>query len=192
MESNEVALIIVVVAAVAVAAAWFFFQEKRSSKLRARFGPEYDRVVRETGNRRNAEALLARREKRVERFDIRALSESEREHFTERWRSVQATFVDEPRIALESADELLDEVLKARGYPVGDFEERSADISVAHPHVVQNYRAAHEILAKDGTAEVSTEELRRALVYYRELFEELLEIQEPAIMEARHESTLRR
>jgi LPXTG-motif cell wall-anchored protein len=189
MESSNIVFIIIG-AVVLVAAAWFFFQQRRSFKLRSRFGPEYERVARETGSRRRAEALLERREKRVGKLALRPLSENDRGDFTERWRKVQAQFVDDPKAALENAAEFLDQVLKARGYPVTDFEEQAEDISVDHPYIVQNYRGAHAILVKDRRGEASTEELRRALVYYRELFEELLDVGEP--MEAAHETTFQR
>jgi hypothetical protein len=192
MEPNQVALIIGIVVLVLAGAVWFYFRQQRSSNLRARFGPEYERLVRETGSQRSAEGVLEKREKRVQRLAIRRLAENDRDRFMERWREAQARFVDDPRTALEDADELVEEVLKARGYPVSDFEQRAADVSVDHPRVILNYRTAHDLVTRDGADKPSTEELRHALVLYRELFEELLEINEPMVAEEKHESTFRR
>ena len=147
----------------------------RSERLRERFGPEYDRTVTQLEDRSRAEAELKAREKRVDRLDIRSLTEAERGRFAESWRSVQAQFVDDPARAIAEADRLVGEVMRGRGYPVGEFEERAADISVGHPHVVENYRAAHGIAVRSGRREASTEDLRQAMVHYRALFEELLE-----------------
>jgi hypothetical protein len=148
--------------------------------------------VKETGSQRRAERLLERRQQRVRRLAIHALAERDRKKFAERWGQVQAGFVDDPRTALEDADELLEEVMQARGYPVTDFEQRVADISVNHPRVTPNYRIAHDIVARHRGDEATTEELRQALVLYRDLFEELLELDEPVVPEEKHESTLRR
>ena len=157
------------------AAAWFFLQKRRSKQLREGFGPEYDHAVREHGDRRRAESDLQERQKRVERLHIRDLSPEERARFADAWRSTQARFVDDPPATIAEADRLVGEVMETRGYPVGDFEQRSADISVDHPHVVTNYRAAHAIAGAQERGEASTEDLRQAMVHYRALFEELLE-----------------
>src|SRR5205823_5284050 len=119
-------------------------------------------------------AQLERRRERVEKLDIRPLASSDRERFGERWRSVQAQFVDDPSAATRVADELVAEVMQARGYPVGDFEQRAADVSVDHPLVVEHYRSAHALAVKNERNEVETEELRQALVHYRMLFDDLL------------------
>ena len=172
---STVSLIPIVVAIVAIAvAAWMFLENRKTQRLRLKFGPEYDRRVEESG-RRPAEATLDERAKRVEKLPIRALKNDEREQFAERWRQEQAKFVDDPRLAVEAADRLVIEVMRARGYPMGEFEQRAADISVDHPRVVENYRMAHEIAVRDSRSKVTTEELRRAMVYYRALFEDLLE-----------------
>ena len=172
---STVSLILIIIAIVAIAVAlWMFFEKRRTQRLRTKFGPEYDRMVQESG-RRPAEAALDQRTKRVEKLPIHALRSEEREQFAERWRHEQARFVDDPRLAVENADRLVIEVMRARGYPIGEFDQRAADISVDHARVVENYRAAHEIAVKDSRSKVTTEELRRAMVHYRALFEDLLE-----------------
>ena len=172
---STVSLIVIIVAIVAIAlAAWMFYEKRRTQRLRTRFGPEYDRMVESSG-RRPAEATLEERAKRVEKLPIRRLKNEERDRFADRWRQEQALFVDDPRMAVENADRLVIEVMRARGYPMGEFEQRAADISVDHPRVVENYRAAHDIAVRDSQSKVTTEELRRAMVHYRALFEDLLE-----------------
>jgi len=173
-----IGLIAAVVVLVAVAA-WVYTQRRKSEQLRGRYGPEYDRLVREQGDRRRAEAVLEKREKRVEHLDIRPLSPEDRARFAEAWRSDQARFVDDPKAAVTEADRLVADVMQARGYPVGDIEQRAADISVEHPRVVENYRAAHAIALRHKRGEASTEDLRQAMVYYRALIAELLEDRAP-------------
>jgi hypothetical protein len=150
-------------------------QRQKSDKLQKRFGPEYDRAVNEYGDKRHAEEELAAREKRVRSLDIRRLTTQERTGFANSWRDIQARFVDDPSGAIVAADRLVKEVMETRGYPMGDFEQRAADISVDHPHVVTNYRAARDIALKSRDGQVSTEELRQAMVHYRALFDDLLE-----------------
>jgi hypothetical protein len=135
-------------------------------------------VIQEHGNQRRAETVLETREKRIECLNIRPLTGKDRDHFVEAWQADQARFVDDPKRAVMEADLLVSEVMKARGYPVADFEQRVADISVDHPHVVENYRAATEIALRQRWGEGTTEELRQAMVYYRKLFDELLEMVE--------------
>lgn len=172
-------VVIVLLAAVVIAeAAWILVRKRRSDHLRRRFGPEYARVVEESGNRGRAESDLQKRERRVERLHIRPLPLRDRERFTEAWRSDQSLFVDDPKRAVTEADKLITEVMKIQGYPVSDFDQRIADISVDHPHVVDNYRAATAIARRHERGEATTEDLRRAMVYYRELFNDLLEAQE--------------
>jgi len=177
-------LVLVVLAVIAVlavaAAAWMFYQKRRSEQLRAGFGPEYDRAVQTTGDRSKAEQELEARQKRVEALNLRALSPDQRTRFAEAWRQTQAHFVDDPGGAVGEADRLIGEVMQTRGYPVGDFEQRAADISVDHPAVVTNYRAAHRIAGAQARGEASTEDLRQAMVHYRALFEDLLETDTPA------------
>jgi hypothetical protein len=175
---DNTTIIIVVAALVAVvaiaAASWIFLQKKQTGRLRSRFGPEYDRLAEVEGGRGRAEKTLHEREKRVERFNLVPLSPEDRERFAGAWRQEQAGFVDDPRAAVANADSLVTEVMKARGYPMGDFEQRAADISVDHSLVVRNYRFAHDIALRDSGGETSTEELRTALLQYRMLFEDLL------------------
>ncbi len=168
-------IILIVIAIVAIGfAIWMFFDKRRTQQLRTRFGPEYDRMVQQ-GDRRNAESLLEKRAKRVEKFRIRPLKAEEQQAFSESWKRVQVRFVDDPALAVGNADRLVGEVMRARGYPMAEFEQQAADISVDHPQVVENYRAAHEIAARDSRGQATTEDLRRAMVCYRALFVELLE-----------------
>jgi hypothetical protein len=160
------------------AAAWTMLQKRRSENLRERFGPEYDHTIHELGGQREAEAELEARQKRVERLKIRPLEEAERDQFITAWRSTQAQFVDEPTAAIAAADRLVAEVMRARGYSIGDFEQRAADISVDHATVLANYRAAHAIALANEREETNTEDLRQAMVHYRALFEDLLETRE--------------
>jgi hypothetical protein len=183
MDPVVIGLIVLLVIAVG-AAIWMYQQKKRTEELRDRFGPEYERAVRAEGDRSRAEADLDARAKRVEQLDIRPLSNRERDQFSESWRATQTRFVDDPVGATREADELVAEVMQVRGYPMGDFERRAADVSVDHPGVVEHYRAAHAIAMRTESGSENTEELRIALVHYRALFEDLLET-EPAHTEAR-------
>jgi len=172
---TSTAVIILVVVLVAVALAVFMLFQARSKKLRSRFGPEYDRVVKQRGSTLTAERELEHRAKRVENFRIHPLNEADRERFARDWRVTQEKFVDDPRGALAEADRLVHAAMKARGYPVaGEFDERAADLSVDHPRVVDHYRAGHDIAVRDERAPVSTEDLRLAMKHYRALFEDLL------------------
>jgi hypothetical protein len=169
-------LLIIVIAVLAVGIGILFVLRKRKTDgLKKRFGPEYDRAVKETGNSRKAESVLGAREKRVEKFHVVTLNSAQRERFASLWKAAQARFVDSPKAAIEDADRLVAEVMKARGYPVGDFEQRAADISVDHPRVVDNYRKAHAIAVRSEKEGGTTEDMRTAMVYYRTLFEDLLE-----------------
>ena len=177
MDTTTIIILVAVLAAVLIALA-LVMRQRRSANLRDRFGPEYERAVEETGGRRKAEAQLHDREKRVEAFAIRPLGPGEGQRYVHLWRKVQADFVDDPKAAVSRADALLSEIMSARGYPVGDFEQRSADLSVDHPVVVQNYRAAHAIAVRHARGEAGTEDLRQAMIHYRSLFEDLVD--EPA------------
>lgn len=177
MNTTIIVLVVIALMAVAGFAVWYV-QNQRTARIKTRFGPEYDRTVTEVGDRRKAEQVLDKREKRVKRLQIRTLAPGDRQRFADSWRQVQAQFVDDPLTAVTRADRLVADVLHLRGYPVADFEQRAADISVDHPVVVENYRAAHEIALKHQRGEASTEELRQGMVYYRTLFEELLGAQE--------------
>jgi hypothetical protein len=167
---------IVVVFMLIALAAYLVYQKKQSHRLEQRFGPEYGRAVKELGSRTKAESELKSREKRVEQLNIMPLAPAEATRFTQAWNVLQGDFVDNPKGVVVQADRLVRELLLKRGYPIGDFERRAADISVDHPAVVTNYRAAQAIAARDHRGESDTEELRKAVVYYRALFDELLEV----------------
>lgn len=173
---NHEALLTVVILCVVVAAVigFLLMRKRRSERLRSRFGPEYDRVVRKEGGVRQAEGVLEFREKRLEKLDIRPLSAAQQADFRLRWDEVQSQFVDDPKGAVTTADRLVTEVMRARGYPVGDFEQRAADISVDHPVVVDEYRAAHSIALRHDRGQANTEDLRKAMMHYRALFQDLL------------------
>jgi hypothetical protein len=184
--SQIIILVVAVVAGLAiVAAAWMYMQKRRTEQLRSKFGPEYERLVETGGDRRKAEAVLEERQKRIEKLDIRPLTNEDRQRFQQAWMQAQEMFVDDPRRSVAEGDRLIGEVMRARGYPVGDFDQRSADVSVDHPMVVENYRIAHEIALRDRRGEASTEDLRKALVHYRALFEELLESRAAVAKEGR-------
>src|ERR1700694_2852659 len=180
---NTIPLQWIIVAAVVFAlialAAWFFSQKKRQSeRLQHRFGPEYGRAVGELGGRTKAESELKAREKRVEHLTITPLAPAEAARFSQAWSALQGRFVVRPKGVVVQADQLVRELMLKRGYPMGDFERRAADISVDHPAVVEHYRAAQAIAAREGRAEADTEELRKAVVHYRVLFDEMLEVRE--------------
>jgi len=178
-------IIIIVVAVVVILGiilGLIFSRRNRSARFHEHFGTEYDRTVQTMGGERKAQTELNERQKHVETLDIRPLSVSERERYLTDWTAVQSKFVDEPGQAIEAADRLIIEVMQLRGYPVTDFEQRSADISVKYPALVTNYRGAREIANKNKLQQANTEELRQAMIYYRSLFEELLKT-EPVIGE---------
>lgn len=174
MTGTSLYIIVAVLVVVAIAIIIVVAQRGKSARLQHRFGPEYERTVRETGDRKEAERELAAREARVRKFHIEELPAGARERYTEEWRTVQSHFVDEPRSALGEADRLVSNVMRDRGYPLEDFDQRAADISPDHPAVVDNYRAAHAIATRTETGEVSTEDMRQAMVHYRTLFDDLL------------------
>jgi hypothetical protein len=177
--------ILIAIAAVVVLAviAWSALRSRRTRTLREGFGPEYDRTVADAPSKREAEAELAERQKRREQLEIKPLSPEARDRYVESWRLTQAEFVDDPAAAIAKADALIQNVMRERGYPVEDFEQRAADVSVDHPEVVNNYRAAHGISVAHERDKASTEDLRQAMVHYRSLFAELLETREPAEVE---------
>jgi hypothetical protein len=173
-----VALAVVLVAGIAT---MLYLRNRRTGRLRGKFGGvEYDRAVTEKGNRRQAEAELDVRTARVEGFHVQPLAAADRTRFEDTWRKVQSRFVDGPAGAVAEADQLLGDVMSTRGYPVSDFEQRASDISVDHPVVLANYRAAHEIALRQAKGQASTEELRQAMIHYRTLFEELVSVQHAA------------
>lgn len=177
MSYTTLAIIIVLVAVVSAAIAivlHHYYLRQRSRRLQGRFGPEYERLAESRGTPLAAENELIERQKRVAKFHIRPLNPEERRRYTDRWAQIQAEFVDNPKSSLSHADELLGEVMATRGYPVQDFDQRSADLSVDHPIVVQHYHAAHAIAVRDRTGQTTTEDLRQAMIHYRALFDELI------------------
>lgn len=166
----------VVVLGLIVYSVWSFFQKKRSHGLKERFGPEYGRTVKQLGSQSKAESELNAREKRVASFNILPLEPAEAARFSAAWLALQSRFIDDPNGVLMQADRLVRELMGKRGYPVGDFEHRAADVSVDHPLVVEHFRAAQSIGIRNERGEADTEELRKAVVHYRALFDELLEV----------------
>lgn len=169
----EIVLIVVVVLLAAIAI-MLWTRSRRTEALKSQFGPEYARAVHDVGDERKAETLLAERQKRVAGYTIKPLSQEMRAHFVETWRGVQAQFVDDPSYSVTRADDLLGEVMLARGYPVHDFDQRAADLSVDHPDVVQHYRTAHDVALSHSRGEASTEDLRTAMIHFRALFDDLV------------------
>ncbi len=173
--NQTTAMVLILGLIVVLAIAWMYFRQKRSKDLRTHFGPEYDRLIEAKGSRGRVEAELDQREKRVKRFSIRPLPRDVSARYVQKWNEQQARFVDEPKAAVVEADHLVEEVMKERGYPIGEFEQQAADVSVDHPRVVENYRAAHAIALRDQRGQATTEDLRAAMICYRDLFRELLE-----------------
>jgi hypothetical protein len=187
MQTSQAIIVVVILAAlialvaVVALASWILRRRQRGSErqrrneLKERFGPEYEAAVRRAGNRGRAEKELAEREERVAKLNITPLSETDRTRFADEWRSVQAEFVDDPSGALLKADNLVTDVMRARGYPMGEFHQRAADISVDHPNTVEHFDTAHAIARQTDNGEASTDEKRQGLLHYRALFDELLE-----------------
>jgi hypothetical protein len=163
------------IVALVAAIVWQVVEQRRTRRLRGRFGPEYERTLNEADSRRAAEAELAAREQRHEKFELRPLSAEQRARYTEQWQSVQAQFVDDPAGAATRADGLIQSVLADRGYPLEDFDQRAADVSVDHPSVVENYREGHSRYERTAAGQGSTEDLRQAMRSYRLLFEDVVE-----------------
>lgn len=184
--STTTAILIGVIILVVAGAIAMLVTRRRSERLRSRFGPEYDRTVEESGGRTAAEARLERLQRRVESYHIHPVPAASRGRYLEDWKRVQAEFVDDPEGALDHAHALIDEVMGASGYPMSEFDQRAEDLSVDHPQVVANYRAAHDIAVRHGKGETNTEDLRQAMVHYRALFDDLVGEPEPA---ARRRST---
>ena len=169
-----VAVVLVVGLVAVTIAAWFYMSQQRTKALRARFGPEYDRALKAEGTAKQAEQILEERQQRVARLEIKPLSDQQRNEFAQEWEHEQARFVDNPAIAVANADRLVKEVMQVRGYPVSDFEQRVADVSVDHPVVAQNYRLAHDIAVANKREDLGIEKLRQAMIHYRALFADLL------------------
>ena len=177
MNPLTIAIIAFFALAVIVAIAfsvWMYTSNKRTKRLRSEFGPEYRRVARAEGDASAAEKVLQERQARVKKLEIKPLSEQQRNEFADAWETAQAEFVDDPTAAVVHADALVQEVMHVRGYPVADFDQRVADVSVDHPAVVQNYRLAHDIAVKHDHQDVGMEKLREAMLHYRALFADLL------------------
>jgi hypothetical protein len=183
-DRDIVAIVVVALAVVAFSIVVFAIARHnarmRRAQLQDRFGPEYDRTVEVLGSPSRADNELVQRAKRVEHFRFRDLSNADRARFSSEWDRVQLRFVDDPTVAVSAANELINQVMRARGYPVEHFEQRVADLSVEHPTVVQHYRAAHELSRSVHNGTVDTEQLRQAVVHYRVLFSELLQEGQPA------------
>jgi hypothetical protein len=185
-DPNLAVIAAAIVLFLAVLAAIYIQKRRKSDRLKQRFGPEYVRTVDQLGDCSRAEADLAAREKRVDRLHITPLSAADAARFRLSWNTLQGRFVDSPKGAVVQADQLVCELMQKRGYPMGDFERRAADISVDHPEVVANYRAARDIALRDKRGESTTEDLRKAVVHYRALFDELLEVdQKPSLAPTR-------
>ena len=175
MDPKVIVAIIVVLAIIIIAAVVIARRRQRSTHLKQHFGPEYEREVQQRGDAAKAEAALAEREARVHKLTIRDLPATERAAYADEWAAVQRRFVDDPSMAVNEADRLVNRVMNARGYPMADFDQRAEDISVNYPVVVQNYRSAREIVVRHTGGRASTEDLRQAMVYYRSLFDDLLQ-----------------
>jgi hypothetical protein len=186
LDPKLIVLVVVLILILAIAAVLHMRKRKTTTAaLRKKFGPEYQRALLVHGSERKAEAALADREKRLEKLSLRDLDPTERERYLEEWTYVQSRFVDSPKGAVAEADDLVSALMNTRGYPVSDFDQRAADISVDHPRVVENYRSAHEIALRVGKDEANTEDLRTAMVHYHSLFDELVQAPEPAIVQRR-------
>jgi hypothetical protein len=182
-----VVLAVIVVAALVALGVWLGFwwssRRRRTTRLREQFGPEYSRAVDQYGSAGRAEEALTARTARVVRLHIKSLSPDESRRYATEWRKVQSRFVDDPQGSIGEADRLVHDVMQARGYPMGEFEQRAADVSVDHPRVVEHYRAAHAVAGRASRDGTETEEMRQAMVHYRALFDELIETREPVRQE---------
>lgn len=178
-----IAAVLVLVIVGAILLGMIFSRRSRTTRLHDQFGPEYDHVVQSIGSERQAQTVLEIRQKHVEELDIQPLTASQRELYLADWADIQSKFVDQPGEAIVAADRLIMEVMQVRAYPVSDFEQRAADLSVTYPGLVSNYRAAREITLKNKRQMAETEELRQAMIYYRSLFDELLQIETDVVKE---------
>lgn len=182
MNTTTIIIVVAVIVIVGVILALIFSRRNRSKQLHEKFGSEYDHTIETMGSEKKAQTELNERQKHVETLDIHPLSVSQHDQYLADWTAVQSKFVDEPGQAINDADRLIMEVMQLRGYPVSDFEQRAADISVKYPALVTNYRGAREIANKNKEGQANTEELRQAMIYYRSLFDELLKT-EPVVRE---------
>jgi len=179
----QIAIIVAVIVVVVGGVVAFYLRQRRTQNLRQHFGPEYDRAVAEGGDRSKAETKLLERTERVKKFNLRPLTPEDKARYTQQWDRVQAHFVDAPAGAVTEADQLIGDIMAIRGYPVGDFDQRAADISVDHPVVTQNYRSAHDIALRQAKGQAGTEDLRRAMIHYRALFEDLVNERKETVVE---------
>jgi len=177
-------VIAVVAAIVLLGVVWTATRARKTRSLQDRFGREYDRTVEHAGGRREAERELREREKRHDELQLRPLRPEARDEYVREWKATQTRFVDDPKGAVRDADDLVQRVMKDRGYPVADFEQRAADVSVEHPQVVEKYRTAHGIAQASERGEASTEDLRHSVRHYRALFVELLDVDDEEEVEA--------
>jgi len=173
-ETTTIIIVVVSVVLIGILLGMSFSRRKRSKRFHDQYGEEYDQTVKTLGNEKKAQSELDLRQEHVKTLDIRTLTSDERERYLAEWMAVQSKFVDEPGKAITEADRLIIEVMQKRAYPVSDFEQRAADISVNYPELVTNYRAARAIAVKNEQNQADTEELRQAMIYYRSLFSELL------------------
>jgi hypothetical protein len=177
VQSDILVLVVIALAVVLLGiAAWVYTSRRRRMNLRERFGPEYERTVEAVGRAR-ADSVLRERAERVRRFNLHKLTHDQADAFAREWRRIQARFVDDPDAAVGEADQLVAQVMTARGYPLEDVDRRADDVSVDHPVVVQNYRTARALALRRQRGEAGTEEMRQAVVNYRALFDELLEVE---------------
>ena len=174
MDTNTIEIAAIIMVVIIVVAAALFIRAQNRRRLKSRFGPEYDRAIEETGGAREAEAQLQARAARVKKYQLHPLAAEDKARFAAAWRAIQARFVDDPRDATTSADDLLGQVMSARGYPDGDFDQRLEDLSVDHAETVQNYRAAHDVVLRHARGDAGTEDLRKAMIDYRALVDDLV------------------
>src|SRR5438128_1793374 len=172
--STATLIVLILAIAAIVLAAIMIYQREKTRKLKVKFGPEYDRLAQQEGSARRGEAILESRQKRVAKFNIQPLTREESDRFAAEWRAAQERFVDDPRRAVADADRIINEALRLRGYPVGDFDQQAADLSVEHARVVEDYRSAHKVAMEDERGQATTEDLRLAMQHYRSLFEHVL------------------
>jgi hypothetical protein len=171
---NPIVWVLIGVAVVIAVAAYFLYRQRRTAALREHFGDEYDRTVDTAGGRAKAETALKEREERVSKLDIRPLDERQRIEFSREWRNVKAVFVNSPVEAVHHADRLLAEIMKARGYPMADFDRRYEDLTVDHGEVARHYREGHDIVDRHGRGQGTTEDLRKAMIHFEALFDDLV------------------
>lgn len=186
MDTRLIVLLVIALVVIIAIVGFLLSRKRKSDRLKEQFGPEYDRTVKQHGAQR-AETVLAEREQRVKKFAIHPLTREDRERYVLEWTQVQKQFVDDPSLAVGNADKLITGVMASRGYPMSDFEQQAADVSVNYPGVVQNYRSARSIVERRNKGQASTEDLRQAMVHFRSLFEELIDLPKPEQIGVSHE-----